>query len=198
MARPRAFDEETVLDRAVNLFWCRGYEATSVQDLVDGLGINRASLYDSFGDKYALYRKALDRYRQTHQAGLCTLLTLDQPAIEVIQTLFDQTIQATISDPDHKGCFMVNSAIELAPHDPEVAKVVADNQQVFEGNLTSLIERGQREGTLTTTHSAPDLARFVFNTLNGLKVLGKVQPERNSLTAVVTVAMTSLRVPAAS
>lgn len=198
MARPRAFDEETVLDRAVNLFWHRGYEATSVQDLVDGLGINRASLYDSFGDKYALYRKALDRYRQTHQAGLCTLLTTDQPAIEVLQTLFDQTIQATVDDPDHKGCFMVNSAIELAPHDPEVAKVVADNQRVFEETLATLIERGQHEGTITRGHSAPNLARFVFNTINGLKVLGKVQPKRDSLTAVVTVAMASLRAPTAS
>ncbi len=198
MARPRVFDEETVLDRAVNLFWCRGYEATSVQDLVDGLGINRASLYDSFGDKYALYRKALDRYRQTHQAGLCTLLTTDQPAIDILQTLFDQTIAATVDDPDHKGCFMVNSAIELAPHDPAVVQVVADNQRVFEQNLTQLIERGQREGNIRATFPADHLARFVFNTLNGLKVLGKVQPEQNSLMAVVRVTMETLRAPTTS
>lgn len=193
MARPRAFDEDIVLDRAMNLFWCRGYEATSVQDLVDGLGINRASLYDSFGDKYALYRKALDHYRQTNQARLCTLLDSNQSAIEVLQTLFDSTIQATVDDPNHKGCFIVNSAIELASHDPEVAQVVADNQRVFENSLTGIIERGQSEGSVTTAHAASDLARFVYNTINGLKVLGKVQPDRPALEGVVRVAMGSLQ-----
>lgn len=193
MPRPRAFDEEIVLDRAVNLFWCRGYEATSVQDLVNGLGINRASLYNSFGDKYALYRMALDRYKQTNQTGLCTLLTTDRPAIDVLQNLLENTIQETANDPDHKGCFLVNSAIELASHDPEVARVVTDNQCFFENLLTKLLERGQCEGSVTIAHSAPDLARFVFNTINGLKVLGKVQPDRSALLSVVKVTMDTLR-----
>jgi TetR/AcrR family transcriptional regulator, transcriptional repressor for nem operon len=192
MARPKAFDEDIVLDKAVDLFWCRGYGATSMQHLVDGLGINRASLYDTYGDKYSLYVRALEQYRRTNQSGLCALLAQPGPTPDLLAELFDNTLREILGDPDHKGCFMVNSAIELSPHDPHIARIVADNQRFFEQLLQAVIERGQQAGELSTAHSAAHLASFVFTTLNGLKVIGKSAPDEAALRSIVAVTMSAL------
>ncbi len=189
MARPRAFDEDVVLDRALNLFWHRGYEATSMQNLVDALGINRASLYDSFGDKYQLYRRVLDRYRQQNQAFVQALFDQPKPAIDLVQALFDRAIDESVADCDCKGCFLVNSAVELAPHDTDIAQLVIDNQTGFVARFQQLIERGQQEGSVTTAQPATDLALFLYNTYTGIKVLGKSKTDRVALESVVTVAM---------
>lgn len=193
MARPKAFDEEAVLNKAVKLFWCRGYEATSVQDLVDGLGVNRASLYDTYGDKHTLYVRALERYRAAEQTDLRQHLSQQKPALALLRDLFTNGVQASLNDPDHKGCFMVNSAIELAPHDEAIARLVADNQRVFTGWLAQLIKRGQQEGDISRMHTADDLAAFLFNTYTGLKVLGKTRPDPAALRSIVAVAMSTLR-----
>lgn len=193
MARPKAFDEETVLEKAVNLFWCRGYEATSIQDLVDGLGINRASLYDTYGDKHELYVKALERYRDAEQTGLCHHLEQSKPAIDLLREMFTGGIQSSLADPDHKGCFMVNSAIELAAHDETIGRIVADNQRTFEARLQQVIERGQQEGSINRMHSAASLATFLFNTYTGIKVLARTRPKPAALYAVMNVAMSTLQ-----
>lgn len=192
MGRPKAFDEDAVLEKAVNLFWCRGYEATSVQDLVDGLGINRASLYDTYGDKHELYVKALEKYRNTEQSGLCRHLEQAKPALDLLRDLFATGIQNSLADPDYKGCFMVNSAIELAAHDQTIGRIVTDNQRVFAAHLEQVIERGRQEGTISQSHSAADLATFLFNTYTGIKVLARTQPEPAVLYAVMNVAMSTL------
>lgn len=193
MARPKAFDEKAVLNQAVLLFSSQGYEATSVQDLVDRLGINRASLYDTYGDKYALYRQALDEYKQCSQQNVCQLLDQSRPTIELIRELLDGIINEIVSDPDQKGCFMVNAAIELASHDTEIARIVSENQRVVVGRFTGLIERGQREGDITTGHAAGDLSQFLYNTISGLRVLGKMQSGQSALQGIAVVAISSLR-----
>lgn len=193
MARPKAFDEQVVLNQAVDLFCGRGYEATSVQDLVDGLGINRASLYDTYGDKHALYRQALEQYQQCSQATIHQLLNQSRPAIDLLHDLLEGVVNDILSDPVQKGCFMVNASIELAAHDAEIARIVAQNQQTLVSKFTELIERGQREGDITSKHAAGDLSQFIFNTVSGLRVLGKMQSPAASLESVVRVAISSLQ-----
>ncbi|GAB2585195.1 TetR/AcrR family transcriptional regulator [Spirosoma areae] len=192
MARPKAFDEKVVLNQAVDLFCRRGYEATSVQDLVDELGINRASLYDTYGDKYALYRQALEQYRQCSQQTIYQLLDQSRPVIDLLHDFLEGTVNDIISDSAQKGCFMVNAAIELAPHDTEIARLVAQNQQTMVDKFAELIERGQREGDITTRHPAGDLSQFIFNTVSGLRVLGKMQSPAATLQAIVGVVISSL------
>lgn len=192
MARPKAFDEDITLGKAIDLFWCQGYEATSMQQLVDGLGINRASLYDTYGDKYTLYVKALERYRQSSLTSLCTLLDQPRSARALLTDLLDNVLREILDDPDHKGCFMVNSAIELAPHNPDIAKIVSANQRLFEDRLQAVIARGQADNDISHRHPAADLARFVFNTINGLKVVGRSNPDEAALRSVVAVAMATL------
>ncbi|GAB3641670.1 TetR/AcrR family transcriptional regulator [Spirosoma arcticum] len=192
MPRPRAFDETLILDRALNLFWHRGYEATSMQQLVDVLGINRASLYDTFGDKYQLYRRALDHYRQHNHAAIGSLLSQARPAPDLIREFLDTAVTKSINDCQSKGCFFVNSSVELAPHDPEIAELVLDNQRTLEAQLETVLQRGQIEGDICSTHNATDLARFVYNTLTGLKTTGKSNRDEAALRSVVTVTMTTL------
>lgn len=192
MARPKNFNEQEVLEKAVSLFWCRGYEATSVQDLVTGLGINRFSLYDTFGDKHQLFLRALGEYGQQAQFSRCALFRQPRPAAELVRELLESTVRETLADEKACGCFMVNSTAELAPHDPEVAQLVAANQQHFEQELAAVLARGQSEGTISADHSPHALARFLFNTVSGLKVLGKSYAPAETLHEVVAVAWSAL------
>lgn len=193
MARPKEFDEDVVLNRAVNVFWCQGYEATSIQDLVEGMGISRASLYGTYGDKFALYQKALTRYSQTQQEGLCYLLDQDRPAEAIIRTLLNGVIEESRTDPDHKGCFMINAAMELANREPSIASLVKDHQQLFEANLQRIVERGQTEGMFTRQYSAAELAHYLFSVINGLKAVGKTSPNTTKGSVVIALVMRALR-----
>lgn len=192
MARPKNFNEQEVLDKAVDIFWCRGYEATSVQDLVTGLGINRFSLYETFGDKHQLFLRALKEYGQRAQLSRCALLRQQRPASELVRELLESTVRDTLADGKACGCFMVNSTAELAPHDPEVAQLVAANQQHFEQEITAVLTRGQAEGDIAKAHSPQVLASFLFNTISGLKVSGKSGAEAPALHGVATVALSAL------
>jgi TetR/AcrR family transcriptional regulator, transcriptional repressor for nem operon len=189
MARPRAFDENLVLDRALNLFWHRGYEATSMQQLVNALGINRASLYDTFGDKYSLYIKALIQYRDQNQAAIAGLFSQPRPAPDLIRELLDRAVTESVTDSLCKGCFFVNAGVELAPHDPDIAALVRQNQQFLETTLEMVVARGQAEGNITPTQTPAALARLVYNTLTGLKTSGKLNPDEAALRSVVNVTM---------
>lgn len=192
MARPRNFEETDVLDRALNVFWCRGYEATSVQDLVEGLGLNRASLYGTYGDKAALFRQVLDRYRQSAQVNISALLGQVRPARQLVRELLEGTVQESLADTQQRGCFLLNAGIELGPHDPAIARIIRENQQFFEQTLTAVLERGQREGDVGTAHPPEALAAFVFAAVNGIKVLARSNPDAATLRNVVEVTVGAL------
>jgi TetR/AcrR family transcriptional regulator, transcriptional repressor for nem operon len=194
MARPRAFDEDLVLTRALNLFWHRGYEATSMQQLVDALGINRASLYDTFGDKYSLYVRALTQYRDQNQAAVAGLFSQPRPAPDLIRELLDRAVTESVADTLCKGCFFVNAGVELAPHAPDIAAVIRQNQQFLETALETVLARGQTEGDITPAYAPADLACLLYNTLTGLKTSGKANPDEAALRSVVNVTMATLAV----
>src|ERR1700761_1056657 len=116
MARTKDFDEDEVLDKAMYLFWNQGYNGTSMQDLVDGLGISRSSLYDTFGDKHSLFIKTLENYKKNASAKLEAIIANAPSAKEAVKQLLEYTTRELLSDQQHKGCFMVNAAVEVAPH----------------------------------------------------------------------------------
>src|SRR5437868_5714416 len=113
MARSKDFDEQEVLSKAVNLFWLKGYNGTSMQDLVDGLGISRSSLYDTYGDKHSLYLKALESYQYAGNDQMCHIINSAPNAKEAIRSL----LQFIANNLTQKGCFLVNAEVEVAPHD---------------------------------------------------------------------------------
>lgn len=181
MARPREFDEATALDLAIQCFWANGYQATSVRDLASEMGITSASIYNAFGDKRALFRRALDQYiegslgERTHRLGN----TL--PPRELIGAFFEEIIECSLGDKQRKGCMLVNSALELAPHDREFQKVIAGVLVEGEKYFRRLILAGQKDGTIATLQPADDLARLLLGVLLGIRVLARVRPERELL-----------------
>lgn len=193
MARPRAFDETVALQKALDTFWQRGYGATSMEDLVAGMGLNRASLYATFGDKHQLFLRVLRHYQQQAYQNL-TALTADPavPALDHVRRILDLTAGLCFADAQRKGCLMVNATTELLPHDAEVLAVAAHYQQFLETLLTALLRQGQERGEVRTTASPRAQARLLLSVLNGLRVLAKANPDPQLVQDVVETVLLTL------
>lgn len=192
MARTKDFDEKEVLQKAVYLFWDRGFNGTSIQDLVEGLGISRSSLYDTFGGKYQLYLKALESYKNTYASHLCTL-TLEPPSARAaVAQVLALVTNDLLNDEQHRGCFMVNAAIELANHDNEVNNLVCQTEKQLEQAFFKVLEQGQANGEISKDKDALALARFLNNTVKGLQVSAKSTTDRPLFDDIIRVAMTVL------
>lgn len=178
MARPREFDESAALDAAVQCFWTRGYEATSVRELADRMGMTGASLYNAFGDKRGLYRRALDRYVEQSFLDRVGRFEHHMPPRIAIAAFFAEIIQRSLADKERKGCMLVNSALEVAPHDPEFQRVVADVLVQVEAFFFRCVVAGQGDGSISTAQSAADMSRILLSTLLGIRVLARTRPER--------------------
>jgi len=181
MARKKEFDREEVLDRAIDAFWCKGYEATSVQDLLDGMGINRGSLYDTFGDKHALFLESIDRYYDKALAHTLETLESAAAARDGIERIIRDAADCGCEDRLRKGCLMTNSAVELAPHCFETAGRVAHYYRQTEDAFCRAVGRARMEGTVHSRLDDRALARFISCGIQGLQVCSKVAPNRETL-----------------
>lgn len=193
MARPRAFDEDEVLNAAVRCFWTRGYEATSVRDLASSMGLTGASLYNAFGDKRTLYERALARY--VDQSVADRIRRLEAPGIpprEAIAGFFAEVLERSLDDPQMKGCMVVNAAVEMGPHDPELRAAAGRTLGEIEAFFTRRIAAGQQDGTLFAGETAEDLARMLLGVLLGIRVLARIRPERALLEGVLRPALAAL------
>lgn len=191
MARPREFDEQAVLHAAVQCFWNHGYEATSVRDLINCTGLTAASLYNAFGDKRALYGKALDHYVEASIADRMTRVEKLAPR-EAISAFLAEIVKRSLADRQHKGCMLVNAALDVAPHDADVREIVAGVLVRIEAFFSRCIEAGQADGTITRSLPAKDLAAHLLGVLMGVRVLARVRPESDLLESVVATALSVL------
>ncbi len=169
MARPKAFDPDVVLDKAMLLFWEKGYGATSVQDLVDRMGVNRFSLYDTFGDKRALYLKALDRYRDQQFTQLVRPLEDATDGLAAVVRYFEQLEEACRAN----GCLMQQATLELAAVDVDVGARVQVYHVRHEKALHGALKRASAAGQLPGRRNLRDLARFLYAGAQGLIVMGR-------------------------
>jgi len=192
MARTKDFDETEVLNKAIAIFWHKGYNGTSMQDLVDGLGISRSSLYDTYVDKHTLFIKALEAYQCAGSAKLCDIVNSGGSAKETVKTLLEYIIGELLGDRMQKGCFMVNAEVEIAPHDPEVSKLVCQNDQQVEDVFYRVIKKGQENGEITNRQDARALARFTFNTVKGLRVTAKSTVDKTVFDDIIRLALSAL------
>jgi TetR/AcrR family transcriptional repressor of nem operon len=189
MARTKDFDENEVLGKAIDIFWRKGYNATSMQDLVDGLDISRSSLYDTYGDKHTLFIKALESYQNKNSGRVCAIINSAAPAKETIKKLLEFIIAELLDDQEHKGCFMVNAEVEVAPHDPQVSQIVCANDQQVEEAFYQVIKKGQENGEINNRQDARALARFTFNTVKGLRVTAKSTSDKAVFDDIIKLAM---------
>jgi TetR/AcrR family transcriptional repressor of nem operon len=189
MARPREFDESAVLDAAVHRFWTRGYEATSVRELAESMGMTGASLYNAFGDKRSLFRRALEHYVQGSFGERESRLEGTLPPKEAIHAFFREIVKRSLSDSERKGCMLVNSALEVAPHDPEFEKAIAAVLVSMEAFFRRCVTAGQRTGEISDAHSPDDLARLLLGAFIGIRVLARARPERKLLEGLARTAL---------
>jgi len=192
MARPREFDEATALEAAIECFWHRGYEATSVRDLADKMGISAPSLYNTYGDKHALFAQALERYLDLSARALIKELEDALPPKQAIRRFIEEIIRRSVNDRDRRGCFLINSALEVAPHDRELGAFIADRLTEIEGFFYRSIKRAQAEGTVPRNIAAKDVARLFLGVLLGIRVLARSKPERSLLEGVARPALALL------
>ena len=180
MARPREFDEATVLEAAMNRFWAQGFGQTSVRDLAEQMGITGASIYNAFGDKRSLYRQAFAHYlAQTVRDRVARLENL--PPLKAIRSFFDEIIDRSVDDEQRRGCMLVNAALELAPYDPEFEKLVAAEMIFIEAFFRRCVEAGQQEGLIASVRPADELAKMLLSVLIGVRVLARTRPQRDVL-----------------
>jgi TetR/AcrR family transcriptional regulator, transcriptional repressor for nem operon len=177
VARTKEFDPDAVLQKALELFWERGYEATSMADLVEHLGIARASIYATFGGKQELYAKACERYVETRDPHVVELLSQPGPALPAVRALVRAYADESIGDDRRRGCLVVNSAVELAGRDPATARRVAASWDTVETALTSALLRARAQGELAAGKDPRALARFLLVLLQGIRVLGRTDPD---------------------
>ena len=194
MARPREFDEGVVLDAAVLCFWNRGYEATSVKDLVERTGITAASLYNAFGDKRAIYERALDRYVEGSVASRIRRCEALAPR-EAIGAFFEEILKRSLGDRERNGCMLVNAALDVAPHDPDFRKIVTEVLADIEGFFLSCVKAGQGDGSITRSLPAETLSHHLLGVLMGIRVLARVRPERALLEGVIAPSLALLDRP---
>ena len=192
MARPKTFEREEILEKAMNLFWKQGYHATSMDDLVKYVGINRASIYNSFGNKKAIFNQAFAHYRQINLQRLKDLFESQSSIKEGFQQLFAQTISNCQQDGEKKGCFVVNNVTELANKDPEMYSLLVQNKKEVEELFAIYLREGQKKGDISQTHQVEDLASFLFTVYSGLKVMEKLQPTPANLKGMISTALSVL------
>lgn len=192
MARTKDFDESEVLKKAISIFWDKGYNGTSMQDLVDGLGISRSSLYDTFGDKQKLYLKALEGYQQQNNQQFDCLVNKAPDAKIAIKHVLELIVDNLLGDVQRKGCFMVNAGIELASHDEQVNALLCRNEKQMEEFFFTVIKQGQEKGEISTQQTAQALARFLNNTVKGMQVSVKSTTDRKFFEDIVETAITVL------
>jgi TetR/AcrR family transcriptional repressor of nem operon len=193
VARTKEFEPDRALDSAMDLFWRQGYEATSVHDLLAEMGIGRGSMYDTFGDKRTLFLAALDRFEETRVARADRILESSASAVEGIRRLFETTIEGLVSYEPRRGCLLANTAVELAPHDEEVAGRISRYVRRTEDAFERALVRGRAAGEVPANKDPKVLARFLVSTLHGVRVLARAGVDRAVLDDSVRTALEVLR-----
>jgi len=192
--RPKEFEPDDIADAAMQVFWVRGYAATSVQDLVEGTGLSRSSLYSTFESKQGLYQQALRRYEAVTTSNV-ELLAGPGPVKDLVRQLLMRILDDELSDAQRRGCLVANATLELAGRDDAVAELVAHNFLRLQKALEKSIARGQQRGEVAAGKPPRALARFIVNTMQGMRVLSKgstPQNRRQCLLDVIDVALGAL------
>ena len=192
MARRKEFDRDEALHKAMEVFWSRGYEATSAGDLVEHMGINCQSLYDTLGDKHSLYLMALDRYREVEGRKMFELLERPGPVKRALRQLFERVIECPQGGGERRGCFVGNAMSELAPRCKETAEKTCGNMAAAEEALYRALLRGKREGELKGVRDPRAVARFLYSSLQGLQLMSKATKDRKTLEDVARVTLSVL------
>lgn len=190
MPRTKEFNEEEVLEKATELFWTKGFNATSIQDIVSFTGINRASLYGTYGGKKELFDKSLERYRLYNAQRIRDFFSNYSSVKEGLSKFYENSIADSLCDK--KGCFIVNTTTELLPGDDEIQSKLAENKKLFESIFEEYLRKGVESGELDSSKDIHSIAGLLFMLNNGLKVTAKINPDKAQLDMIIASALSVL------
>lgn len=192
MARPKKFDDAAGLQKALNVFWKKGYAGTSISDLTASMEINAPSLYATYGDKHKLFVSALQAYMQSQHAWMRQAVAENKPVREIIRFLLASLVDETLADPERRGCFMVNTVTEMANQDPQVFTIASDNEHQVHSILAELICKGQASGEIAGDNDADVLASFLFINFMGIRVIAATNNDKKHLHSALDVILSAL------
>lgn len=193
MAGKKAFLPDQALEIVMNLFWKQGYEGSSIEDIVQATGLGRGSLYDTFGDKHALYVTALQRYLTTFSVEITSYEQPEGSLLETLERYFQRWIEGLLSDPARRGCFLVNATIEMAPHDAEINHITQSAFHALEEEFYRLLIKAQVRGELAWTYDPHQGAHFLLGILVSIRVLARAKQDQQVLHDVVKTALSVFR-----
>ena len=188
MARSKEFDPERALLKAMSLFWRLGYENTSVEALMREMGVARQSLYDTFGDKRALYLKALAFYRDRTNGAMQRMLE-GTPSVKAGFTKLLYGLAAESREQHERGCLLLSANLQRDPKDVVVSNFLRDNQARVEAIFGSALRRAQKEGELSAKEDTTALARFFVVTIQGMRAMARLHSDRKALEQVARIAL---------
>lgn len=192
VGRPRTFDADDALQRALDCFWSQGFASTSMEDLLRSTGLSKSSLYESFGSKRTLFERCLARYRKDRVALMCERLASAETGIGFITQMLE-SVAAECSTGKPRGCLVMNTATEFAQKDPEIARLVRESIAAFRSVFRRAIRQAQAEGDIPAHKDAAVLARFVVTNMSGLRTLAKAGTSERDLKATIRVVIAGLR-----
>jgi TetR/AcrR family transcriptional repressor of nem operon len=193
MARPIEFDREEVLKKAIGVFWQKGYSGTSIKNLVEATGLQPGSIYSAFGDKRGLFLAAIDGYFEDMKRMIFSMLHTDQAAIIRIETFFNRLVSDSVTDEHRKGCFLVNTLLEIPVHDQEINSRLQAMFGLVENELRGVLKEHIASGEFAIKQSPEELARFLVMGIYGLRVFNKTQPDISALKSIVDNLLSVLR-----
>jgi TetR/AcrR family transcriptional regulator, transcriptional repressor for nem operon len=180
MARPKEFDEDKALDSAVDCFWEHGYEATSVRDLVRAMGICSASFYNAYGDKRGLFAVALERYANRSMRERVARIEARHPPKRRVAAFLDEIVEKSAQDSDCKGCMLVNSALDIGPHDPEIGTLVSGYLSEIRAFFKRSLAAARGSGDLSRRLDLDATADHFLGVLVGIRVLARTKLRRST------------------
>lgn len=192
MGRPREFNAEQALDQAMEVFWSRGYEATSLQDLIGAMEISKSSFYEAFGSKRELFLSAIGHYIDTRTESVVKLLDEEDSGKAAIEKLFRIIMETETPSGEVRGCFLCNCAVEISQRDPEAAAHVARGMDRIEEAFYRAVVRGQEAGEIPAGRDPRALARFLVSSENGLIVMAKANRGGEAMADIARTVLSAL------
>lgn len=190
IGRPLEFDPDTALEGAMNLFWARGYEHTSMQDLLGAMNLSKSSLYQAFGGKQKLFRQCVGRYADQFAGRLRAGLAAAPSGRRFIEVFLNSVLDDLKEGP--RGCLVMNTASEFAQSEPEIAQDVAQSIERFRAVLQAAVERAQREGDIAPEQDARTLANYLVSSMSGLKTQAKAGANATMLKGIIATILKAL------
>ncbi|WP_299116929.1 TetR/AcrR family transcriptional regulator [uncultured Winogradskyella sp.] len=193
MPKTEVFNKEIVLNQASHVFHTKGYNAASMQDLVDATGLNRSSIYNSFGNKHNLFLECLKVYQNKYQRSISNLLLKANCPLKAIESIFELYLEEIVKDNDNKGCLITNCKSEMANQDSTINNFLINNQESTLALFEDLVNQGQENSSINRNRTPKDYALYLFTAIQGFRMTGILIDNKQQLQSLINTTLQNLK-----